>query len=728
MAINVSFNGSTIYRPGAYTKTEIDLGGGFPLGPAGIVAIIGESSQGRPASEEPDIRNNVFTPDQLTAIRNKYGSGPIVDAAAWAFSPATDAAIPSGAQALYIIKTNQSVQASLVLANSYGTVKSLVYGTAGNRNTYGNVLTSETPASASSSTTFVETTLLTSDHLSVAVNGGALNTWTPAHTVVDNADLVSQLANAANWSAGLPVGVSIVVSGADGASRVAITQASLSSAYQLGYGRSFEIEGSAVAKMHLSAGLAVPAAEPTATITLQNLSTSASEEDTLGGIVVMMVGNDDGTSASVVVDDAKINFTAVGGSNAGIHEFAKTSYQTLTEVVQAINLLPGWSAQLSNPLYNQMSSDVLDQVSVSAFSASGAQPARLKKDAQDVKDFFASSSIAALSALSSTGLPAAAIQASLSSGALGATASSDITDGLDLLTKVRVNTIAPLFSRDAADDVSDGLTDPTSSYTIAGIQQSVKTHLSAMAATKKRSERQAFIGLKDTFVNCKLAAATLAYFRIQLVIQDVLQTDSLGNIKWFQPYALAALCAGARSGCPVGTPLTNKYLNLSGIRQTAQPMITPAADIVTDFDPDTQYDDAIANGVTFLESAQGGGYKVVVDNTTYNKDANWVYNRGSCVYAADIIVYNLRVQLEAIYVGVKNTVKATEVASVISSIFSQFLAQGITVSTSDAPGGFKSLSVQVSGDTITYTVVAKLVEGIDFVLGDVILQRASSAA
>ena len=47
MAINVSFNGATIYKPGAYSKISIDLSGGFPLGPTGLIAIFGESKIGR---------------------------------------------------------------------------------------------------------------------------------------------------------------------------------------------------------------------------------------------------------------------------------------------------------------------------------------------------------------------------------------------------------------------------------------------------------------------------------------------------------------------------------------------------------------------------------------------------------------------------------------------------------------------------------------------------------
>ena len=81
---------------------------------------------------------------------------------------------------------------------------------------------------------------------------------------------------------------------------------------------------------------------------------------------------------------------------------------------------------------------------------------------------------------------------------------------------------------------------------------------------------------------------------------------------------------------------------MSGIRQTAQAMSTPEQDIVVDFDPDTQYDDAIMAGLTFLEAPRTGGFRVVVDNTTYGIDDNWVYNRANVLYAADIVSYNFR--------------------------------------------------------------------------------------
>jgi hypothetical protein len=167
---------------------------------------------------------------------------------------------------------------------------------------------------------------------------------------------------------------------------------------------------------------------------------------------------------------------------------------------------------------------------------------------------------------------------------------------------------------------------------------------------------------------------------------------------------------------------------MSGIRQTGQAMSTAEADIVLDFDPDTQYDDAISSGISFWERPQSGGFRLVVDNTTYGKDGNWVYNRANVLYAADVLAYDFRNQLENLYVGVKNTVSAAEVKSTCESILTTYLTQGITVSTSDAKNGFKQLVVQINGNTINVSVVVKLVEGIDFVLADITLQRAQQSA
>ena len=734
MAINVSFNGATIFKPGSYSRTEIDLGGGFPVGPAGLIAVIGEADAGRPGAEEINIANNRFTGDQLVEIRNKYRSGQLVDAASFLFAPAADAAIPSGAQTVWFYKTNASVQASLDLDSLYGTVKSREYGVGGNRVTIKSVLIAETSASVTSDQ-FDESLIPSGGNFDLYVNGVQHTFTVPLGGIADNAALSAELSDTANWSgSALPADISISVSGVDGQSVVSVSLDSLSSAHQLGWGRSFElVDGSVpvLSSMGLSEGLVSSPVEPSATLTVNQKRDLISEEDTLGGNIVIELGRDTSNiidSASVSIEESKIVLKEDG---VAVYEFPKESFATLRDLVEEISLstYAGWSVSVSDTLYLQLSLDTLDIVSdVGALSGSGAKPARLKKDANDVALFFELSSLVSIQDQAKAGLPDALAEKSLSGGARGATSSLDIVEALEKFQKFHVNSIVPLFSRDAVDDIADGLTDSGSTYTIAGIHQAVKTHISLMKTTKKRSERQGYVSYKAAYSDVKSQAGVLADARMQLAMQDIRQTDSSGTIKWFQPWALSCLIAGSRAGAPIGEPLTFKFLNCSGIRHTGQAMSTAEEDIVIDFDPDLQAEDAIQSGLTFLEAPQTGGFRVVVDNTTYGRDANWVFNRGNVLYAADIVAFNFRTALENRFVGRKNTVSAADVAGFASSILGTFLAQGITVSTADAPQGYKQLTARIDGNTIKVGVVIKLVEGIDFVLSDITVQRASSEA
>jgi hypothetical protein len=730
MAINVSFNGATIYKPGSYSRTNIDLGGGFPLGPAGLVAVIGEADAGAPGAQEVDISRNRYTADQLVQVRDKYRSGPIADSASMLFAPAADAAIPSGAQSVWYYKTNASVRASLALAASYGTVRAREWGVGGNRLSYTSTLVGETAPTTTSSAAFDETTIASGDKFVLYVMGTTANTFTSPVTAT-NAALAAALANAANWSGGLPSGVTITVGGVDGASTVTVALSAAPTQHTLGFGRSFQLVAGTpnlLTKLNLVAGLKTAAVEPSSTIKLDQKRDNAQEEEVMGGNIVLTIGHDgtgSPTSATVTVDDDNVILNQNGSP---VFTLPKASYTTLKDLADELNLVSygGWSAALSNAAYNQLPLSVLDQVTAVGALASGTEkPARIKKDASEVQDFFELSIFCELVSPAEKGLPGALAETLLTGGARGATTPADIVAALEKFEKFHVNSIVPLFSRDATDDIADSLTDSGSTYTIEGIHQAVKTHISLMKTTKRRSERQGYLSLKASYTDCVEQAGVLADGRLQLVIQDIRQTNVQGAIMWFQPWALAAQLAGARGGAPIGEPLTFKFLNLAGIRHTAQAMSTPDADIAIDFDPDLQADDAIQSGITFLEAPQTGGFRVVVDNTTYGVDGNFVYNRGNVLYAADIVAFNFRNAMENVFVGRKNTVSVADVVGVASSTLAQFLAQGITVSTPDAPQGYKQLVVRIEGNTIFIEVIIKLVEGIDFVLSDITIQRVS---
>jgi hypothetical protein len=325
-------------------------------------------------------------------------------------------------------------------------------------------------------------------------------------------------------------------------------------------------------------------------------------------------------------------------------------------------------------------------------------------------------------ASSYVGFPDAVATTYLSGGELGGTLAADIVDAFEKMTKVRLNSVVPLFSRDAAEDIADGLTDASSTYSIDSIHALMKSHLSFTAATKKRSERQGYLSFKGSYEDSKEKAAVMGEGRIQMLIQDCKQASSRGIIQWFQPWATACFLAGGRAGSIVGTPLTFKYLGMTGIRHSADAMTVPEGSVAIDFDPDVQYDDAIIAGLTFLEAPQTGGFRVVVDNTTYGKDGNWVFNRANVLYTADVVAYDFRNQMEAIYVGRKNTVTASEVSSTASTLLAGYLSQGLLVNP-----GYKNLSVKIVGNQINISVTLVLVEGIDFVLTEFIATRATSS-
>ena len=735
MAINVSFNGSTIFKPGAYSKTTIDLGGGFPLSPAGIVAIMGESDAGTPGASEVNIADNVYSPDQLAQIRMEYGRGPLVDACNFLFAPGSDGAIPSGAQAVYIYKTNASVRATLTMATDWGTMRSRVWGTAGNSVTFTNTLTAATSATATHSGTYsIASSSIGGQTLTVKVNGSDANTFTAtAGTGSDTVGgLQGLLDNTAKWSGGFPTGLVFLVGGTDSAATLRITCSGASNPETEGHGRNFEvISGSLLTSFPISVGLKVASTEYYASLAVSDKKNLMDESAAVGGNIAIKIGRIGGTSPKVTINSTSILLI---DSSATEYSLSIADFDTLSQVEAYINSSTGghWVADLASILVGQKSTAILDQVTnVGASGSAIVLPAQIKTDAYEVREFFALSSMleqSVLGAKSYVGLPAAKAETYLAGGAKGATLTGDITNALAKFEKFRVNAVVPLFSRDATADHDDGLTNSASDYTIDGIHQAVKTHCSLMATTKKRSERQGYLSSKASYEVCKDKAATMASARIQMVIQDIRQIDAEGVIKWFQPWAGACMLAGARGGSPIGNPMTFKFFNMSGIRQTGQAMTIAEGGIVTDFDPDTQYDNAIQSGITFFEAPQTGGFRCVVDNTTYGKDGNWVYNRANVLYAADILAFDFRNQLESIYVGMKNTVSAAEIKATCESILATYLAQGITVSTGDAKNGFKQLVVQINGNTVNISVVVKLVEGIDFVLADITLQRAQQSA
>ena len=92
MAITVNFNGASLGKPGSYSSTGVNLTGGFPLAPTGVVGIIGEADGGEPGTGGV----KTYTSEDIAALISEYKSGPIVDAARLLIAPARDNRVPNG--------------------------------------------------------------------------------------------------------------------------------------------------------------------------------------------------------------------------------------------------------------------------------------------------------------------------------------------------------------------------------------------------------------------------------------------------------------------------------------------------------------------------------------------------------------------------------------------------------------------------------------------------------
>lgn len=131
MAIRKRFNGKTIRKPGAYSKSKTDNSAGAPTLSTDVVMIVGESSLGAPGSVSGIME---FASERLSDLIAMFGSGPLVDCALAAARPSRQVGV-GGASILKVYKTNASTQASAMLKKSASNIyqiKDSAWGLPGN--------------------------------------------------------------------------------------------------------------------------------------------------------------------------------------------------------------------------------------------------------------------------------------------------------------------------------------------------------------------------------------------------------------------------------------------------------------------------------------------------------------------------------------------------------------------------------------------------------------------
>lgn len=600
MAINQTFAGANILKPGAYSQTSVNLSGGFPLAATGTVAIVGEALGGAPGASDGV---QTFTSEDISALIDKYKSGPIVDAARILVAPGRDARVPNGASLIRVYKTNASSQASLVLENA--APDDLFNITSRNYGEDENLISIKVEAGVSS----VNARIIT-------VQKGAVS------------EVLSENAYAAL--------LVIEYTGAGTAADLTISATTLSTA--------------------------VTGAAP------DNLSI------TLAG-------------------------------------------KTIQQLCDLIDAHAAYTCTTAFALASSKSAADLDPITTPVDIK--AAPATLRGQQKELLDIINSESqlVSASREAGVEGTIAVSSKQFLSGAVRGASTNTLFQAAFDALLATRCNTIVPLVSQDASDLISSGETDPASTFTVDAVNLQALTHCILASNTKNRSERNTYVSKKDSFANAQAASLALNHERASMLFQDVEVLGADGNLKFLDPWAAACILAGIQSGTPVGTPATFKGINANGIRHE-------------DYNSKTQIDLAIANGLLPLENVDSGGIRVVVQNATYSKDANFVYNRPSVLAAADNVAFNLRANLESIFVGEKaRTGSAEAIKNAVISVMSTFLQNEIIVGDDTNNGlGWKDLRVTINGNVAVVEITITPVQGIDFVLNKITLDNIRQSA
>lgn len=461
---------------------------------------------------------------------------------------------------------------------------------------------------------------------------------------------------------------------------------------------------------------------------LNETSEALGENDATSVLEIQYTG--DASTASGAISGASraaltLSTTLAGDQTDGSANLSiSLANYTMKELVDFINAQTGYSATLNDGTKAAKRANELDPDTLADIKASAVDLYRLQQEIVELINADSDYIEASLDSTPREGLPVNVTNAFLTGGARGASANSDFSTGMSKSLSKDYNALLTCISRDASDDIADGLTDSSSSYTISSVHASQSSHLSLRGSIKNRKEAQGWGGYRNaTKATAFSYISGLGDYLMQVAMQDVLVLDETGSLSWKQPHVMAAKMAGIRLGTEIGEPLTHKFVRVSGVGHAVNASTGIEAG---DFDPAVDAETAIDNGVTFVEKV-AGGWRVVVDNTTYGTDQSFVFNRGSVVEAAQFVAKTLRQTAEQVFVGqkVSNGI-ASSIKSVLRAKLLELNSNNIITSSSDAPNGFveDTFLVTITGNRADVQVHVKPVQGLDFVfitftLGDI---------
>jgi hypothetical protein len=422
-----------------------------------------------------------------------------------------------------------------------------------------------------------------------------------------------------------------------------------------------------------------------------------------GGDVILAVGCSE-ENATMVIGSDKIDFKV--GSTVRFSATFK-QFKTLNDLAAYISSQTNFSASLVSPRFSNVAPSSLDQGTFGISGLATHKNGRLKKDSADWLAQNSQSALIKPQLSVKSGLPATTeTYQFLSGGSKGGTTSALIAAAIDAAEKLTTNFIVPLFSVDADEDIANGETESSSTYTIDAINAYTQAHILKMSSVKMRKNRIAVVSKKTSYSDAKDAAGELNSFRTYMCFESVKSVDASGNIVLFQPWMGAVVAAGMQAAAGY-KGIVKKFANVSGTVMESG-----------DFDSGNpgSTEDALKSGLLFMERVPTGGFRWVSDQSTYTIDNNFVYNSMQAVYLSDLMVLTLIERFDTLVVGKSVAqVSANAALSILEAEMFNFLRLRWIAPSSDAIKGFKNATARINGPVLEISVEIKLAGLIYFV-------------
>lgn len=758
MPTSVFFNGRVTSTPGSYTKIDASGLDQVGLGATGIVAILGTSEGGMPASE-------MTTPEEfLTASNPQQGqdlfrSGDLREAIPLAFAPSKDPAIPGGAVQVIAMKVNPATQAEATFANTSGSCLTLT------ARDYG-AFTSQYNTSIANGTTqgklltlnFEDTTETKDDlggsHIFTLKYVDPGNGWDTMTGQVLDTGIIKSVGTRASLGMAdqinhetLATGKAKIVSTSGSDLNIPVTVYGLSVAgaaqsevitsngttpvegtltYAIGGIRAISVDGTIVGSMRVNTG--------SEDYTIQ----ATAGTDTYGGLLFGQCMYMAGGKISVAADSATTKKVLIWGHTATGAE--------QSEVITLTGATPVSSANDYADISVIVLSDVEHARTVTLTGTACQTDPSVQSTIQKCADFYNARYIAAVGGFTFTlvttvtGFDPDDLDVMSSAVSILTTAVGFHADLWSIIDWVNNN--SQLFSAEKVTGAKDGAPSNTTSPVFAtggsegttlsthwqgalnllkqttvstivpltgdpAVHAMVEAHCAYMCG-QGRNERDAVCGAMNsgltdvpTKTEYKSQIVALNSRHVRLVGQAVTRYNIAGTKTEFTTPFLAVIIAGMQAGATeVGTPLTHKYINALSVRSDSS------------WNSVDDVEEMITAAACFCENVAGVGIRVVRNITTYLVDDNLAYSEASTNQAVNYSTQNFREEMEN-YVGQKGfSGTAAAAKSGAIAILSELMANNIIVD-------WRSLSVSISGDTMTVSVEIAPVIGINFVLSTV---------